>query len=325
MGAYDRRVRVVKEPADRADRRLGRAGAGELIRRATRLLPEALTGGPALRSRVARRGTSASGPHQSAASTRSPSTHTHSASAPAGISAWSMPGASFTTVRGTRVGQAGDEVPRRRVGVRVEDPPPGAGPAPGRVAERGVDPGQVERRGVAALTVNRSASPAASAFAAAIAAVSGSASTAYTRMPARAAASASAPMPQPRSARVVTPAARSRAARRSATARRVACSSPARVRNIPAAAAPNLPTARRRRSAWVSAAAARSGRDPGRAERGGRSQRVAAGHRGRRGERGRPLGGTQRGELVEIHAPIVPARFAGDTEGDVLALSLTEC
>ena len=38
-------------------------------------------------SREARRGTSASGPHQNAASTTSPSTDTHSASAPAGISA----------------------------------------------------------------------------------------------------------------------------------------------------------------------------------------------------------------------------------------------
>src|SRR6266540_1248883 len=53
-------------------------------------------------SRVARRGTDASGPHQKVASTTSPSTDTHSASAPGGISAWSIPGASLSTVRGMR-------------------------------------------------------------------------------------------------------------------------------------------------------------------------------------------------------------------------------
>src|SRR5438067_1944117 len=57
-------------------------------------------------SRVARRGTEASGPYQKQASTTSPSTDTHSASAPAGISAWSIPGASLSTVRGTRVESA---------------------------------------------------------------------------------------------------------------------------------------------------------------------------------------------------------------------------
>ncbi|RAO47683.1 hypothetical protein ONO86_02894 [Micromonospora noduli] len=59
-----------------------------------------------------------------------------------------------------------------------------------------------------------------------------------------------------------TPAAYNRAARRSATTRRVACSRPGRVRNIPAAAEPNLPTARWRNSAWVSAAAANVGGTP---------------------------------------------------------------
>ncbi|MER6595689.1 hypothetical protein ABT214_28315, partial [Micromonospora purpureochromogenes] len=62
---------------------------------------------------------------------------------------------------------------------------------------------------------------------------------------------------------------------------------------------------------------------------------VAAGQLGRRGERGRPLGGTQRGELVDVHAPILPTRLAPSDRPlprrsrpfgrDALALSLTEC
>src|SRR2546423_3277312 len=53
-------------------------------------------------SRVARRGTEASGPYHTHASTTSPSTDTHSASASGGSRAWSRPGASLSTVRGTR-------------------------------------------------------------------------------------------------------------------------------------------------------------------------------------------------------------------------------
>src|SRR5262245_40217624 len=53
--------------------------------------------------RQARRGTDARSPYQTQASTTSPSTDTHSASASGGTNAWSIPGASFSTVRGTRV------------------------------------------------------------------------------------------------------------------------------------------------------------------------------------------------------------------------------
>ena len=51
-------------------------------------------------SRVAFRGFSANGPNQSAASTTSPRSETHSASTPEGIRSWSMPGATFSTVLG---------------------------------------------------------------------------------------------------------------------------------------------------------------------------------------------------------------------------------
>ena len=54
------------------------------------------------RTTVARWDTVASRPHHSAASTTSPSTLTHSASAPAGTSAWSIPGATLSTTRDER-------------------------------------------------------------------------------------------------------------------------------------------------------------------------------------------------------------------------------
>ncbi|WP_447643456.1 hypothetical protein [Nocardioides zeae] len=66
-------------------------------------------------------------------------------------------------------------------------------------------------------------------------------------------------MPQPRSTTEDGWAAASRAARWSATVRRVACSSPSGVKNIRSASSPNLATPRTRRPTWVRAAAERSG------------------------------------------------------------------
>src|SRR3954447_5408405 len=151
---------------------------------------------------VARRGTDASGPHQNAASTRSPPTDTHSPSAPGGSSAWSIPGANFSTVRGTRAGspamksQGGDH---DRGSSSRPRPPRRAGSA-NTASYRPTS------TVVASAQATVTFSPSTSALAAATAAVSGSASTAKTEIPCRAAARASAPTPQPRSARVRTPA-----------------------------------------------------------------------------------------------------------------------
>ena len=92
---------------------------------------------------------------------------------------------------------------------------------------------------------------------AATAAISGSASTATTRIAASRNAMASAPIPQPRSQTSVTPASTKRRARQRATARRVACSSPSRVNSISSARS-NLAAALRRSTACPSAHAASS-------------------------------------------------------------------
>ena len=65
-------------------------------------------------------------------------------------------------------------------------------------------------------------------------------------------------MPQPRSIAVCVTAAWSRPARWVPTLSRVACSRPSWVKYMRAARSPNFGTARRRSSAWVSAAATRS-------------------------------------------------------------------
>src|SRR5437764_3096875 len=211
-------------------------------------------------SRVARRGTEASGPYQKQASTTSPSTDTHSASAPAGISAWSIPGASLSTVRGTRVESADTKSHGGEYAFGAN-----TRPEPVRRAGSQNTPSTVDRSTVVAsahTTETREPRPSTATIADATAAVNGSAATASTRIPARAKASAYAPIPQPRSAITRTPELATRAARRLATARRVACSRPGRVKNIDPASAPNLPTAAARIPAWVRAAAARSGANP---------------------------------------------------------------
>ena len=66
-------------------------------------------------------------------------------------------------------------------------------------------------------------------------------------------------MPQPRSMTLAGCAAASRAARCSATRKRVACSSASGVKNISGASSPNFATAFARSCTWVVAAAARAG------------------------------------------------------------------
>ena len=93
----------------------------------------------------------ASGPHQMAASTTSPSTLTHWVWESRGSAAWSMPGGDLDTESGHGLTQR--EYPRqsRRPLLRISDAPP-LGPA-GRVGEDGVHPslGQVDLKGVGAL------------------------------------------------------------------------------------------------------------------------------------------------------------------------------
>ena len=85
---------------------------------------------------VARRSVVASRPPHSAASLTSPWSLTHSASTPAGIASWGIPGAVFT--HASRGQQRLDERPRRRPGVEGEGAAPAGTP-------RGVGEGHVER------------------------------------------------------------------------------------------------------------------------------------------------------------------------------------
>src|SRR2546429_442074 len=135
-------------------------------------------------SRVARRGTEASGPYQKQASTTSPSTDTHSASAPGGISAWSIPGESLSTVRGTRVESADTKSHGGEYAFGSN-----TRPEPVRRAGSQNTPSTVDRSTVVAsahATQTRESRPSTATLADATAAVNGSASTASTRIPARA-------------------------------------------------------------------------------------------------------------------------------------------
>ena len=175
--------------------------------------------------------------------------------------------------------------------------------------------------------MNSSASPAASALAAAIAAVTGSASTAYTRMPARAAASASGPEAAARG--------------RPGCARRRRQPGGPPVGDHPAGgllqagAGEEHPSGRRAELADRPAAQLGLGqrrRGQRRRHPGARSADAAASGSppatSAAAERGRPLGGTQRRQLIEIHPAIVPvdpeilaggARRAGTLLDGVLA------
>ena len=128
------------------------------------------------------------------------------------------------------VSRSSDEGPRRGPALGVEHPPPG--PAAGGVGEGGAEARDVQ--GVASATCTAPGSPSASRLARARATRTGSRSTPAAVSPARAKASRSPPMPQPRSMTLAGWAAASRAARCSATRKRVACSSASGVKNIAA-------------------------------------------------------------------------------------------
>ncbi len=230
------------------------------------------------------------------------------------------------------LGQAGDEVPGGRVGVRVEDPPAGARPAPRRVAEDRVDAGHVERRGVAALHGEPVGQPGGLGVRGGhrgghrvglhpVHADSGAGggervgAEAAAQVGQRAHPGGAQPLGPPVGHHPPGGLFQPRAGEEHAGG------GGAELADRPAA---QLGLGQR--------GGGQPGGQPGGAERRRRRQRVAAGHPGRRGERGRPLGGTQCGELVEIHPVIVPARSgaaraasACDTAGGALALSLTEC
>src|SRR4051812_24811137 len=97
---------VVANSATRCDRTTAPSGSYTYGRSAatgatTAPVPTSpLTSSP--RITVARRATRARGPAQTVVSTTVPSALTHSASAPAGSNAWSMPGANLRTVAGPR-------------------------------------------------------------------------------------------------------------------------------------------------------------------------------------------------------------------------------
>ena len=201
------------------------------------------------------------GPHQTPASTRSPPTLIHSVCVPTGSASWSIPGATFAPVAGTRRAsepthdQGGDHdsgasmrlPPLRREG-STKQPRPASGTGsfhgPGVVR---TSPFEVVR------SRPRSAAVADRAHRA-----SGSRSTASTCRPAAAIARASLPAPHPRSATIWTPARRNRAAWRAATSGRVACSRPSTVHQR--AGPGNRTVARVRSRAWVAAAATTSAR-----------------------------------------------------------------
>ena len=207
---------------------------------------------------VARRDAAPSrnGPHQTPASTRSPPTLIHSVCVPAGSAPWSMPGATFAPVAGTRRAsdvthdQGGDHdsgasmrlPPLRRAGSTKQPRP-----ASGTGSFHG--PGVVRTSPLDVVTSRpRSAAVADSAHR-----TSGSRSTASTCRPAAAIARASLPAPHPRSATTWTPACTNRRACRAATSGRVACSRPSGVHQR--AGPGNRAVARVRSRAWVAAAA----------------------------------------------------------------------
>src|SRR5262249_26878162 len=139
-------------------------------------------------------------------STTAPSADARGASAPGGTSAWSMPGASLSTVYGTvryrwDTKSQGGEYP---VGSNTRCPE--AVRRAGSQKTASTASSTTSRTSVTD-TLTRAVSPSADTFAPPTAAVSGSASTASTRRPALANAIASAPIPHPRSATIAAPAA----------------------------------------------------------------------------------------------------------------------
>ena len=243
----------------------------------------------------------ASAPNHSDTSTTSRSTETHCASAVAGISPRSMPGASFTPV-GRRSAKANDGVQRRRPVGRVGQPPGGG--APGRVEVDAVDVGRIERLGVG--VHHRGIRPRGEV----VCGDRGGHLVALERghldvQRGQRQGVAADPAAEVGDAAEARRTGTGRRAPRRRTSR-VACSSPAGVNSIRSANSPNLAAARRRSFDWVSTAATRAGEWPGRAQRAHGAHDIRLRVVGRqRVEQAQPVGRQQGHQFGLVHRPIL--------------------